>query len=129
MISQNDIQYMRKAHREIYEKRMKPVLIVDEVDEGKTDPFGQPIKTVKETEVMAVVTYLSAYTNTEDLGYFGYVYQDGDTKFDVDEEFYPVSKDLPTYIEYEGIRYHTVYGKPKGIGVRNRTEFIGRRVT
>lgn len=126
MLSENDIQYMRNAHFEIYDKRLKDATLIHVVEGEEEDAFGDPIEVEIRTEVKAVVTHLSAYTNVEKLGYFGYIFEDGDVKFDVDKQFYPITRDRPDYIEYEGVRYSVQYSKYKGIGERNRTEFIGR---
>jgi len=129
MINERDIEYMRNAHRQIYKHRMKKFTIVFERESEEEDPFGETQVVEEVREVEGVVTFLSAYTNVEELGYYGYVYADGDVKFDVDETELPVTTDTPKYIEYQGTRYRVKYAKPKGIGVRNRTEFIGRVVT
>lgn len=118
---------MRNSHKEIYKLRTKEgVKVVYEVNNGKEDGFGRPVKETLVFEAEAVVTHMTNFTNLDRITYYGYVFEHGDIKFDIDEEFVPISLDLPKYIEYKGSKYIVHYGKPKGMGVRNRMEFVGR---
>lgn len=128
MLNERDIEFMRESHKSIYDKRMKEVKIVYEKEEGE-DVFGNPHVIKEEKIVKAVVTHLSALTNLDKFGSYGFVYEDGDIKIDVDEEYVPITLDLPSYFYIEGREYKVIYGKPKGIGVRNRMEFVGRRAS
>ena len=127
MLNEKDIQYMRKAHEEIYKHRTKEdVKVVYKVDSDEEDAFGNKKTEEVVFDAEAVVTHSSNFTNLDRITYTGYVYEHGDIKFDIDEEFVPVSLELPEYILYHGKKYIIHYGKPKGIGERNRMEFVGR---
>lgn len=127
MLNEKDLMYMKNTHKEIYKHRTKEdVKVVYEDTTGKEDAFGRLVKETLVLEAEAVVTHMTNFTNIDRTTYYGYIFENGDIKFDIDEEFVPISLDLPKYIEYKGNKYIVNYGKPKGIGIRNRMEFVGR---
>lgn len=128
MILEGDAEYMRKSHRQIYSRRMKPVELDVKTGEYELDNYGTKVPVIETVYAKGVVTQLSGLTNQDEIGYYGYVFKNGDIKVDIDEEFHEVSTDLPEEIRVGTKRYRAMFAKPKGIIERNRTEFLCREI-
>lgn len=129
MLTQIDIEYMRDAQDEIYVLRERPITLITSqeiYDEITGELLG---KTEQPHEVQAVITELSIRSKDgERYEIGGIVIEQGDIKVDVKREFVESIGGDIIKAEYGGKKYEILGGDRKGIGLRNRTEYIGRGI-
>lgn len=128
MMQKGDAEYMRSSHRQIYEHRMKDVTVFLETGKFELDGYGTKVPILEEVNAKAIVTHLSGLTNQDEIGYYGYVFKNGDIKVDIDGEYIEVSTDLPKEIHVGKKKYKAIFAKPKGIIERNRVEYLCREI-
>lgn len=127
MLTQADIEYMRASQDEMYELRQRPidVIYIDKV----YDDFTGEIVDVAEVKrpVNAVITEVSI--RSKDGSRYvvnGIEYEQGDIKIDVKLDYIDDIIDKLTRAEFDGKKYELLGGDRKGIGTRNRIEYVGR---
>lgn len=129
MLTAEDLTYMKEAQDEIYEMRMRPITFI--YKEVKRDDITGTI--IGETEadriVNAVITELSI-KKANGARYLenGIEYEQGDIKIDVKIEFIEDIADKVTQAFFDDKRYELLGVDKKGIGLRNRYEFVGREI-
>lgn len=127
MLTSGDIEYMKEAQDEIYTLRERPINVIY-LDVVKDDFTGEIIKELEvPREVQAVVTEISI-RKSDGSRYVqdGIEYEQGDLKVDVKLDYIRAIKDKLVRAEFDGKKYELLGGDHKGIGKRNRVEFIGR---
>jgi len=124
MLTQDDITYMKDAQDDIYELRQRPITFI--FLDKQIDPItGLPIgESEQSREVLAVITEIRG---TRDMD-GGIEYEQGDIKIDVKIELIEDIADKITRAEFDGKTYELLGGDRKGIGKRNRYEYLGREV-
>lgn len=127
MLTENDINFMAESQDEIYTLRQRPISVIylDKVIDKYT---GEVISENEEPrEVGAVVTEVSI-RGKDGSRYMdgGIEYEQGDVKFDIKYDYISDIADDLIRAEYDGKKYELLGDDKKGIGRRNRYEFIGR---
>lgn len=130
MLTAEDLAYMKEAQEEIYEMRMRPITFI--YKEVKRDSITGTV--IGETEadriVNAVITELSINkANGSRYMENGIEYEQGDIKIDVKIEFIEDIADKVTQAFFDDKRYELLGDDKKGIGLRNRYEFVGREIS
>lgn len=129
MLTAEDLTYMKEAQDEIYEMRMRPItFIYKEVMRDSTT--GTVIgETEADRNVNAVITEMSI-KKANGARYLenGIEYEQGDIKIDVKIEFIEDIADKVTQAFFDDKRYELLGDDKKGIGLRNRYEFVGREI-
>ena len=126
MLTEIDINFMAESQDEIYTLRQRPINVIY-LDKVIDEFTGEVISENEEPrEVGAVVTELS--TRGKDARYMdgGIEYEQGDVKFDIKYDYISDIADVLIRAEYDGKKYELLGDDKKGIGRRNRYEFIGR---
>lgn len=129
MLSDLDIEFMRDSQDDIYELRTRPVTFIYR-DKVYDDLTGELIgEEDVSLEVVAVITEVTIRSkdgarHVEN----GIEYEQGDIKVDVKIGAVRGLIKRLTRVKFDGIEYELLGGDKKGIGVRNRVEFIGREI-
>jgi len=129
MLTSSDIEFMRDAQDELYELRVRPITLIYEVKQYD-DVSGALIGTAEEGRTVdAVITELSI-NKANGARYLenGIEYEQGDIKIDVKIERIADVEGTLTKALFDDKRYEILGGDKKGIGVRNRIEYIGREI-
>lgn len=124
MLTQEDITYMKDAQDEIYELRQRPITFIfldKQFDPITNLPIGE---SEQSREVQAVITEIRSTRSMEG----GIEYEQGDIKIDVKIELIEDIADKITRAEFDGKTYELLGGDRKGIGKRNRYEYLGREI-
>lgn len=124
MINEYDIDFMKDAQDEIYELRQRPITFIfldKQFDPITNLPIGESEQSL---EVQAVITEIRSTRSMEG----GIEYEQGDIKIDVKIELVEDIADKITRAEFDGKTYELLGGDRKGIGKRNRYEYLGREV-
>ena len=127
MLNENDIEYMRQSQDEIYVLRQRPisVIYVNKTYDDITGEFIGEAETVR--DVNAVITEISTRSKDGSRRLInGVEVEQGDLKIDIKIELIDDIKDAITRAEFDEKKYELLGGDRKGIGVRNRVEYIGR---
>lgn len=127
MLTEADIEFMKQTQDEIYTLRQRPINVI--YLEKVYDDFTGEL--LEETEVSrsvnAVVTEISI--RSKDGSRYvqdGIEYEQGDIKIDVKLDYIEDISDKLVRAEFDGKKYELLGGDRKGIGRRNRIEFVGR---
>lgn len=127
MLNVNDLDFITEAQDEIYELRQRPISVI--YLEKVYDDFTGEL--IEESEVArtvsAVITEISI--RSKDGSRYvqdGIEYEQGDIKIDVKLEYVNDILDKLVRAEFDGDKYELLGGDKKGIGTRNRIEYIGR---
>ena len=127
MLTENDINFMAESQDEIYTLRQRPINVIY-LDKVIDEYTGEVISENEEPrEVGAVVTEVSI-RGKDGSRYIddGIEYEQGDVKFDIKYDYISDIADDLIRAEYDGKKYELLGDDKKGIGRRNRYEFIGR---
>ncbi|MEK5109840.1 hypothetical protein MHI57_24575 [Cytobacillus sp. FSL K6-0129] len=120
---------MKKTRKEIVSHREHPVTLFYAL-ESETDPItGEPIGGGHgEIYTNAVVTEFSSMASSSLERYLqnGILIEKGDIWFSVFLEDIGNQYDNLTWVRYDGRDYEVLAKDKKGIGERNRVEFVGR---
>ncbi len=127
MLTESDIEFMTEAQDEIYALRKRPISVI--YIEKIRDDFTGEIISEKEMprEIHAVITEISI--RSKDGSRYvenGIEYKQGDIKIDVKLEYISDISDKLVRAEFGGKKYELLGGDHKGIGKRNRIEYVGR---
>lgn len=130
MLNRGDIELMHEWQGEAYEMRCRPITLFY-VDK-EYDPISGIEIGEKEYDLPAeaVITELSIRTgegarHMED----GIEYEDGDIKIDVKLEYLTGNERKIIRAKFDGKDYEILGGDLKGIGRRNRIEYLGREIS
>jgi len=129
MLSNGDIDFMAQAQDEIYTLRQRPIKVIY-TDEVYDDFTGQLIGEEEvEADVQAVITEMSIRSK-DGSRYMenGIEYEQGDIKIDIKLEYIEDIMGKIAQAIFDGKEYEILGGDKKGIGTRNRVEFIGREI-
>src|SRR5690625_4951423 len=129
MLNEGDIDLIHEWRDEILTHRQRPVTVI--YLEKQRDPLtGAVIGEQEESrEVIAVVTELSIKRANGSRSLDGSVLcEEGDIKVDISIELVSDIAKKIKRIEHGGREYEVLGVDKKGIGRRNRFEFIGREI-
>lgn len=127
MLNESDIDYIYNSLDEIYTLRERPVNVIY-IEKTYDDITGEPLgESEHAREVYAVVTEIST-RGADGSRYLenGIEYEQGDVKIDIKIERIEDIADKLVRAEYDDKKYELLGDDKKGIGRRNRIEFIGR---
>lgn len=130
MITPGDIEFMKQARADAMAGRQRTVVLNSRTMTG-VDPYTKQPKYIDvEHSVMAVVTEISGTSGVaiERKMENGMVVIDGDITFSVPIELLAKATDDYITATYGGTEYMILAADAKGIGERNRIEFLGRVV-
>lgn len=130
MLTDADIALIKATRDETTAHRKRPVTLTYDV-EGVEDPLtGETVGGGTDTrEVQAVVTELSSQAVADRVLIAGAEANIGDIWFSVNIDLVADVFDAVTDVIHDGRAYTIIAQDKKGIGVRNRVEFLGRRTT
>ncbi len=132
MITPEDIEFMKQTRAEIVAGRQSAITLIY-ADGGAKDPITGEVTEPIETSVLAnaVVTEISSTANSalENGLVNGIVVEKGDIWFSVDIDTIASFYDQLERVNYDGKDYEILSKDKKGIGQRNRAEFVGRLIT
>lgn len=132
MLTQEDIEFIKRTRAEITANRTHDITVYYP-GEFTIDPITGEEVPGEETDriVPSVVTEITstASTSSERALENGIVIETGDIWFSVDISLIADIADAVTSVKYDGVEYEILAGDKKGIGERNRVEFLGRRIT
>ena len=129
MLNASDIEFMKSSQDEIYTLRERPITVVY-TEVIRDDITGQIIgREDVEREVNAVITEMSI-RGEGGSRYIenGIEYEQGDIKIDIKLEYIEDIMGKIAQAIFDGKEYEILGGDKKGIGTRNRVEFIGREI-
>jgi hypothetical protein len=130
MLTPEDIEFMKEARAEIIANRTSNITLIYE-DGGTSDPITG--ETTEPTEVtiatQAVVTELSSQVKYDKSVISGVEVTAGDIWFSVGIAEVDTVLERLLRVIYDGKTYELLSRDKKGIGARNRVEFVGRRIT
>jgi len=130
MLTDADHEFMRASRREIVAGREFPITLFYTVD-GEKDPWTyEPLEPrTEQRNTQAVVTELTTQFKADRVLIGGVDAMMGDLWFSVDITAVSDIFDKVTDAHYDDRDYTVIAQDKKGIGVRNRVEFLGRRTT
>jgi|SRR5690625_1558280 len=129
MLNASDIEFMQSSQDEIYTLRERSIIVIY-TEVIRDDITGQIIgREDVEREVNAVITEMSI-RGRDGSRYIenGIEYEQGDLKIDIKLEYIDGIVDKIVQAIFDGKEYEILGGDKKGIGTRNRVEFIGREI-
>lgn len=130
MLTDADIEFMKQNREEITAKRTHDITVYY-AGEVSYDPItNEPIGEVPgERIVPSVVTEISstASANSERGLINGIIIETGDIWFSVNIDLIEDIAKTITLVKYDGVDYEVLAKDKKGIGKRNRIEFLGRK--
>lgn len=130
MLTTYDIEFMRQSRAEMVAGRQSDVTIVFEDGAGTVDPITGERSGGKSTkQAQAVVTEISSQTKADQIIQGGIEVEKGDIWFSVAIEDVSDIYETIKQVIYDGRTYEVLSKDKKGIGERNRVEFVGRSVT
>jgi hypothetical protein len=130
LLTPEDIEYMRNTRAEVVANRQSNITLIY-ADGGDIDPItGELISGgTMEKPTVGVVTEISSQVKIDRYLESGLEVEKGDIWFSVAiDEITDIYETIRT-VKYEGKTYEVISKDKKGIGERNRSEFVGRLVT
>src|SRR5699024_1890027 len=129
MLNPGDIELMHEWQSEAYEMRCRPITLFY-VDK-EYDPISGIEIGEKEFELPAeaVITEMSRKGDGSRYYEDGIEYEEGDIKIDVKLEYLTGNERKIIRVNFDGKDYEILGGDLKGIGRRNRIEYLGREIS
>jgi hypothetical protein len=141
MLTARDIQNITMWRNEVIMNRTNPIGLVISLGKQKDAMTGETEEITEEYEVDAVVTERASRIDNERKLYDGAKVTEGDLWFSVSmEQIEPLldivdpdrelkDRAFESFLEvdYDGVEYVIVGTDKKGIGIRNRVEFLAKR--
>jgi hypothetical protein len=129
LLKPEDIEFMRNTRAEVVANRQSTITL-KYADGGEADPITGEISEVTQTkQTVGVVTEISSQVKIDRYLENGVEVEKGDIWFRVAIEELAAIYDIITEVEYDGHNYEVISKDKKGIGQRNRAEFVGRLIT
>lgn len=129
MLSEADIEFMKQTQDEIYALRQRSISVIY-LEKIYDDFTGELLEEIETTfGVQAVITEISIRSkdgarHIEN----GIEIEQGDIKIDVKLDNIEGISDKLVRAEFDGKKYELLGGDRKGIGKRNRIEYVGREI-
>jgi hypothetical protein len=130
LLTPEDIEFMRQTRSEVVANRQSLITLIYE-DGGEVDPITEEVidGESQEKPTVGVVTEISSQVKIDRYLENGVVVEKGDIWFSVAIEELTDIYEKITGVTYNGKSYEVVSKDKKGIGERNRAEFVGRLIT
>lgn len=130
MLTTYDIEFMHQSRVEMVAGRQSDITIVYEDGAGTVDPItGERSGGESKKQAKAVVTEISSQTKADQIIRGGIEVEKGDIWFSVAIEDVADIYETIMEVVYDNKTYEVLSKDKKGIGERNRIEFVGRSVT
>ncbi|GIN10216.1 hypothetical protein J26TS2_00830 [Shouchella clausii] len=127
MLNESDIDYMYETRRDVVQGRRRGIIVYYEV-EGEKDPVTDEGGTeTHERAVESVVTEVDSKFKMKRELFGGIELLKGDIWFSVEIDLIHDIETKIVRVKYEDVDYEVLAQDRKGIGRRNRWEFLGRR--
>lgn len=128
MLTPEDIEFMRNTRAEVVANRQSTITL-KYADGGEADPITSEVTEVTQMKpTVGVVTEISSQVKIDRYFENGIEVEKGDIWFSVVIEELADIYDSITEVEYDGRNYEVISKDKKGIGQRNRAEFVGRLI-
>jgi hypothetical protein len=130
LLTPEDIEFMRQTRSEVVANRQSPITLRYE-DGGEVDPITEEVidGESQEKPTVGVVTEISSQVKIDRYLENGVEVEKGDIWFSVAIEELTDIYEKITGVTYNGKSFEVVSKDKKGIGERNRAEFVGRLIT
>jgi hypothetical protein len=130
LLTPEDIEFMRNTRAEIVANRQSTITL-KYADGGDADPITGEIISggTMEKPTVGVVTEISSQVKIDRYLESGIEVEKGDIWFSVAIEELAGICDTIIEVQYDGKSYEVISKDKKGIGQRNRAEFVGRLIT
>jgi hypothetical protein len=130
LLTPEDIEFMKETRQEVVSNRQSSITLIYE-DGGAVDPITDEVTDPTEVpfSTLGVVTEISSQVKYDRYLANGIEVQKGDIWFSVTIEGLADIYEKLTEVVYGGKRYEILSKDKKGIGERNRAEFVGRLLT
>jgi hypothetical protein len=127
LLTQKDIEFMRQTRSEVVANRQSSITLIYE-DGGVIDPITEEVIDGKTQEkpTAGVVTEISSQVKIDRYLENGIEVEKGDIWFSVAIEELTDIYEKITGVTYDGKPFEVISKDKKGIGERNRAEFVGR---
>jgi hypothetical protein len=130
MLTIDDIEFMKESRNEMAVSRQSAITLIYQNEGTKdlitgevTDPIDIPFET------LAVVTEISSQVKIDRYLQNGIEVEKGDICFSVSLDAIEIFYEQIINVLYDSKKYEVISKDKKGIGKRNRAEFVGRLVT
>jgi hypothetical protein len=130
LLTPEDIEFMRNTRAEVVANRQSTITL-KYADGGEADPItGEVISGgTMEKPTVGVVTEISSQVKIDRYLESGVEVEKGDIWFSVAIGELAEIYEAISSVEYDGKTYEVISKDKKGIGQRNRAEFVGRLIT
>jgi hypothetical protein len=130
LLTPEDIEFMRQTRSEVVVNRQSPITLIYE-DGGEVDPITEEVISGESQDkpTVGVVTEISSQVKIDRYLENGVEVEKGDIWFSVAIEELTDIYEKITGVTYNGKSFEVVSKDKKGIGDRNRAEFVGRLIT
>jgi hypothetical protein len=130
LLKPEDIEFMRITRAEFVANRQSNITLIY-ADGGDIDPITGEIISggTMEKPTVGVVTEISSQVKIDRYLESGIEVEKGDIWFSVAIEELAAIYDTIDAVKYDGKNYEVISKDKKGIGQRNRAEFVGRLIT
>jgi hypothetical protein len=129
LLTPEDIEFMRNTRAEVVENRQSTITL-KYADGGDADPItGEIVEVTQTKQTVGVVTEISSQVKIDRYLENGIEVEKGDIWFSVAIEELAEIYEAISSVEYNGKSYEVISKDKKGIGERNRAEFVGRLIT
>jgi hypothetical protein len=129
LLTPEDIEFMRSTRAEVVANRQSTITL-KYADGGEADPITGEVSEVTQTkQTVGVVTEISSQVKIDRYLENGVEVEKGDIWFSVSIGELVGIYEAISAVEYDGNTYEVISKDKKGIGQRNRAEFVGRLIT
>ncbi|QNM43747.1 hypothetical protein [Shouchella clausii] len=127
MLNESDIDFIYETRMDVVQGRRREIIVYYEV-EGEKDPItGEGGTETHDRAVESVVTEVDSKFKMKRELFGGIELLKGDIWFSVEIDLIHDIDTKIVRVRYEGVIYEVLAQDRKGIGRRNRWEFLGRR--
>lgn len=127
MLNESDIDFIYETRRDVVQGRRRVIIVYYEV-EGEKDPVtGEGGTETHDRAVESVVTEVDSKFKMKRELFGGIELLKGDIWFSVEIDLIHDIDTKIVRVKYEDVIYEVLAQDRKGIGRRNRWEFLGRR--
>jgi hypothetical protein len=130
LLTPEDIEFMKETRKEIVSNRQSPITLIY-ADGGVEDPITNELTESTDVpfDTLGVVTEIASQVKYDRYLENGIEVQKGDIWFSVSIENLADIYEKVTEVIYDSKHYVLLSKDKKGIGERNRAEFVGRLKT
>jgi hypothetical protein len=130
LLTHEDIEFIRQTRSDVVANRQSPITLIY-ADGGEVDPITEEVigGDTKSKPTFGVITEISSQVKIDRYLENGVEVEKGDLWFSVAIGELADIYEKITSVTYIGKSYEVISKDKKGIGERNRAEFVGRLIT